>query len=286
MFRAFIVYCFLLTILLSMHLEIDVGATKTLFAVFSADGQKKTEHKIATDHNYEDFKASIKKALNEDLATYQFSHCCCAVPGKVDRENGVGIVFGNLPWQNVPIADDFAQILGQVRIFVENDAKMAGLYEAKSLPEFNRLLYIAPGTGVGIAFIVDGANDLSIDDLGGRTFLLDWRAKKIAWDEISSGRALTSKYGQKAAEITKPQIWQDYVHGLAFGINRLIESKKPEVVVIGGGVGAHFEKFQPYLEKELKKIGSSQVTMPKILKARRPEEAVIYGCYEYIKVNS
>jgi hypothetical protein len=50
-------------------------------------------------------------------------------------------------------------------------------------------------------------------------------------------------------------------------------------------VGAHFEKFQPFLEEALKKINNPLVPVPHLLKAQRPEEAVIYGCYEYIVQN-
>jgi predicted NBD/HSP70 family sugar kinase len=65
----------------------------------------------------------------------------------------------------------------------------------------------------------------------------------------------------------------------------LLATIQPDVVVVGGGVGAHFEKFQPFLEEALKKINNPLVPVPPLLKAQRPEEAVIYGCYEYIVQN-
>jgi glucokinase len=58
---------------------------------------------------------------------------------------------------------------------------------------------------------------------------------------------------------------------------------QPEVVIIGGGVGTHFDKYGKLLETELKKYQTPLVPIPPIRAAQRPEEAVIYGCYELVK---
>jgi hypothetical protein len=55
-------------------------------------------------------------------------------------------------------------------------------------------------------------------------------------------------------------------------------------VVIGGGVGTHFDKFGGILRAQLKEMAEEQgVVVPQILGAKRSEEAVIYGCYEFAK---
>ena len=100
---------------------------------------------------------------------------------------------------------------------------------------------------------------------------------------MASGRALKKKYGKKASEIDDPAIWQAYVKDLAPGMSELVAVVQPEVIIIGGGVGAHLEKFQPYHVHELKKYENHMVIIPPIIKAKRPEEAVIYGCYDFIR---
>jgi len=50
-------------------------------------------------------------------------------------------------------------------------------------------------------------------------------------------------------------------------------------------VGTHFEKFGDLLEGELKKYDLPLINMPKIIGASRPEDAVVYGCYDYAKEN-
>jgi glucokinase len=58
---------------------------------------------------------------------------------------------------------------------------------------------------------------------------------------------------------------------------------QPDLIVIGGGVGTHFEKFEKPLLNELKKYENPLAPTPLIRKAVHPEEAVIYGCYELAK---
>lgn len=250
-------------------------------AAFNDSGELEKTYKFPTNKDYQQFLGDLGKALVL-FRQYEFKAACCAIAGKVDREKGVGLSFGNLPWTNVGIANDVSRLLNGVKVYVENDAKAAALFQFNVIGDFKGLLYIAPGTGVGIAFIKNGVNDQSIDDLGGRTFMLDINGQKVAWDDISSGRALSAKYGKKAAEIEDPDTWRDYVKGLAQGIGLLIKAKSPDVVVIGGGVGAHLDKFQGYLEEELKK-NASLPKIPPIFEAKRSEEAVIYGCYQYAK---
>jgi predicted NBD/HSP70 family sugar kinase len=103
------------------------------------------------------------------------------------------------------------------------------------------------------------------------------------WEDFASGRALKARYGKQASEITDPAIWQEYTKLLVAGLEDLLAIIKPDAVIFGGGVGAHFENFKGFLEDELNKINNPLVPVPPLLKAQRPEEAVIYGCYEFIK---
>ena len=66
----------------------------------------------------------------------------------------------------------------------------------------------------------------------------------------------------------------------------LLAIVQPELIIFGGGVGTYLEKFQKYLMEELNSVKNPLVPVPPIIKAKRPEEAVIYGCYEYLKANA
>src|SRR5690349_1072550 len=125
-----------------MYLGIDVGGTKTLLAVFNAKGEIVKQSKFDTPKKYADFLKALKIALAE-FNDYHFLAACCAIPGKVDRKHGVGVVFGNLAWHDAPIKKDVGQLLGGKKLYLENDANLAGLYEAsvfKSL--YRKVLYL------------------------------------------------------------------------------------------------------------------------------------------------
>ena len=59
----------------------------------------------------------------------------------------------------------------------------------------------------------------------------------------------------------------------------LIVLLSPDCIVIGGGVGAHLEKFHEKLFNELEIYQSKMVKLPQIRGSQHPEEAVIYGGY-------
>ncbi len=81
-----------------------------------------------------------------------------AVPGLVDRENGIGIRYVNVPgWENIPVRTYLEERLG-IPVTVEHSLKATALAAAR-LPE-NRdaqdLLFILVGRGVGMAILANG----------------------------------------------------------------------------------------------------------------------------------
>jgi|SRR5579862_1813648 len=268
------------------YLAIDVGATKTLFAVFDMDGEMICEKKIKTNPDYGQFKAEVGDCLKE-LDQFEFSHCCCALPGRIDIQNGIGLRFGNLPsWQDVPVKKDLEEFMPATKALVHNDAKLAGLSESILLhKKYSKVLYITISTGIGGGIIINDVIDPEFIGFEPGSLVFEHDGKTEKWEAFASGKALRAKTGRLAAEIDDPAIWQEYVKTLVPGFEDLLATIQPDAVIIGGGVGAHFEKFKPYLEAELIKINNPLVPIPPLLKAQRPEEAVIYGCYDYIKQN-
>ncbi|HSX45758.1 MAG TPA: hypothetical protein VLG27_02005, partial [Candidatus Saccharimonadia bacterium] len=56
--------------------------------------------------------------------------------------------------------------------------------------------------------------------------------------------------------------------------------QQPDVIVIGGSVGAYFDRYDKTLKTELEKYDLPTVKLPVLMGAQRPEEAVIFGCYD------
>ena len=265
-----------------MFLAVDVGGSKTLVACFDGKGQLKTDVKFSTPQDYESWLEHFKAAVAE-LKCEDFAAGAIAIPGLVDRERGIAIAYGNLPWREVPIVEDVERLL-HCPIVLENDAKAAGLAEAKLLKnEFRKVLYVTIGTGIGNAIIIDGKIDPDFADSEGGQILLEHQGKLEQWEDFASGKAIEKQYGKKASDITDPQAWYMIARNIALGLIDLVATLTPDVIILGGGIGAHLDKFQSRLAEQMKIYENPLFKMPPIRKAQHPEEAVIYGCYELTK---
>jgi len=265
-----------------MYLAVDIGGTKTLLAVFDVKGKMRKELKFPTPQDYETFLAELDSNVKK-LDVDDFQAAAVAVPGLLDRDAGKVLALGNLPWKNEPIEAEIESLLG-CPVAIENDAKLAGLSEAiLIIKEFKRTLYITISTGIGLSLITNGIIDTKVGDLGGKGLLVEHNEKLVPWESFASGKAIFEKYGKRASDITDQADRKLISHNLAIGFIDLIAVLQPEVIVVGGGVGAHFEKFDKYLVKELKSYEVPMLPIPPIRKAQHAEEAVIYGCYELVK---
>ena len=83
----------------------------------------------------------------------------------------------------------------------------------------------------------------------------------------------------KAADIVDPGVWYQIARNIALGLIDVIAATTPDIVVIGGGVGSHFEKFGDTLIGELALYEDNMIHVPPIIGAKNAEDAVIYGCY-------
>jgi len=268
------------------YLGIDIGGSKTLFAVFDAGGKVIFEHKIKTPQVYQELITAIANVLKVELAPYKFSIVCCAVPGWIDFDKGVAVGFGNLPWENVPILKDLEAIMPGIKVLLHNDAKLAGLSEAKILPDtYRKVMYLTVSTGIGGGLIIDGVIHPDFANFEPGQMMFEHDGKLMQWEDFASGKALKERYGKLASELEDQQAWKDFSQLIALGLEELLATIQPDVVVFGGGVGAHFEKFKDFLEEDLNAIKNPLVPIPPLVKAQRSEEAVIYGCYDYIVQN-
>lgn len=266
-----------------MYLAIDVGGTKTLFAVVDGHGKIVKQHKLPTPMEYPDFLKMVVMSRHGVLKDYNFTAACCAMPGRVDHEAGVITGFGNLPWHAIPVKKDLSHSLG-LEVLIENDAKLAGLSEARRVMDtYNKALYLTISTGIGGGLISDGKIDPELAHAEPGQILLEHDGQLVQWEKFASGHAIVERYGKKAADINDEATWRKIVKDLSVGMYDLIATMQPDVVIIGGSVGSHFKKYGALLNSELKKLETTLVPIPPVVAAKYPEEAVIYGCYDFIK---
>lgn len=262
-----------------MYGAVDIGGTKTLVAVFDEQGQIIEQIKFLTPKDYSEFSTELAATVAK-LSTKEFVQGAVGIRGNIDREAGLSLFDDVLPWDKTPVRDDCEKIF-KCPFALENDSKLAGLSEALLVKDiYRKVLYVTISTGVGSAFIVDGKLDPDTQDseIGKSVYEHEGEIRKL--EDFASGGAIVKKYGKRASDLDDPAIWREISRNLAIGLINAAAAFTPDVIIIGGGVGSHYHKFEQPLADAITQIIPEALTMPPIQQARRPEEAVIYGCYE------
>lgn len=264
-----------------MYLGIDVGGTKTLVASLDDTGVIQEQFRFATPQKYEDFLVELARNVAQ-LSTSDFKACGIGIPARIDRTHGVGIAFSHLDWHNVAVQADIEQLV-HCPVALENDSKLAGLSESMLVKDIRKVLYVTVSTGIGTAYIVDQHIDPEQAGSEGGHILLEHEGKYQRWEDFASGSAIYKKYKTPVKDIDDARILRTIARNIAIGLIDLIAITTPDVVIFGGSVGTHFPKYSQYLQEYLEKYDNPMIELPKLQAAGRPEQAVVYGCYDYAK---
>ena len=269
-----------------MIIAIDTGGTKTLLAGFSKEGKLLKSFEFQTPKSQQKYleiiEKVIKKEFSKQLKEGEIQAISCAEPGII--ENGTILWAKNLRWQNFNIKDEFLKIFPNIKILVENDANLAGLFESKNFKnKAQNILYVTLSTGIGSGIITDGKinQGLKNSEIGRIPIEFDGRVRE--WEEFASARAIFNVYGKYASEISKPRQWQNIADRISRGFLVIIPIIQPELIIVGGSLGENFKKFDLFLEQIVHKNLPEGISCPKIIQAQKPREAVIYGCFEFAK---
>lgn len=149
---------------MSSAIAMDVGGTRIKCAIVDADGQvPHTErHPTAAERGPEAviesildiLSALVDKARADGLSPQAVG---VAVPGVVDEEAGVAAWSANVGFRDVPLRDRVAAHLG-LPVALGHDVRAGGLAEATfgGGQDGRDVLFVAIGTGIAAAYIVDG----------------------------------------------------------------------------------------------------------------------------------
>jgi len=264
-----------------MYLAIDIGGTKTLVASINDEGVIIEHIRFETPKTYEEFLKEL--AINvANISTKDFFACGVGVPGRLDRDRSICIAAGNLPWRDIPIQRDIQKLV-PCPVMIENDAKLAGLSEAMLVKYlYSRVLFVTISTGIGVGLIVDQKIDPGLADAEAGFMLVEQDGKAEYWEKIASGAAIVKKYGKRAHDITDKNSWEEIAHNVGIGLSDLICVVQPDIIVLGGSVGQYLERFKEPLERVLHRYELPLTKVPPVIAASRPDDAVLYGCYDLV----
>jgi glucokinase len=253
---------------------IDLGGTAIKLGRFTEDGNCLQSLTVATPQpaTPEAVIMEMVDAIAQIDPDNQTIAIGVGTPGPADVTGRIAKVAINLAgWHDVPLANWLEAKTGKPTILA-NDANCAGLGEAwlGAGRNFQNLILLTLGTGVGGAIILDGKLFVGHQGAGAELGLITLNpdgpmcgsGNQGSLEQYACISAIRRRTGKEPAELGKLAqngdaealtFWQEYGRDLGIGLTSLIYVLTPQAVIIGGGVGASFEFFLPSMQAEIEK---------------------------------
>ena len=306
---------------MSYRIGIDLGGTFVKFGAVDESGNILKKDKIPTPAGC-DYMATVSaiaeavKGMIADMGVPESVGIGC--PGVIDGEHGMVVTGGNLGWENKPLAEDLGSLLG-ISATLVNDANAAafGEYACGAGKQYNSIVLITLGTGVGSGIVLNGklfeGNEGAGAELGhevirfggekcacGRRGCFEAYASATAlirqtkrsmekdkqsmlWQlcggDIESVNGKTAFDGAAAGDKTAKRVVNNYLRYLSEGLANIANTFRPDVILIGGGISAQGENLTKPLQKRLDKLmlGHGRYAPVKIKAASLSNDAGLVG---------
>lgn len=264
---------------------IDLGGSKIALGIVSREYRvlARADHPTLAEEGVESVIGRMISAVKQLVAScgMTMSRLCgisVAAAGAIDSQRGIVTLSPNLPgWRDIPLGSIIEERLG-IRTWLLNDANAAALGEhhlgvGRGV---DNLIYLAIGTGIGGAIIIDGKlytgasgsageiGHMTIEVNGpgcecGNSGCLEQLAAgkaiaREAKERLSSGErsSLTETVAGKIENITAKEVAVaaregdslagDVIYGaatyLGVGMVNLVNIFNPEMIVVGGGIAS------------------------------------------------
>lgn len=232
--------------------------------------------------------AELVKFLKEEAGSTVVTGVGVGCPGAITSSIGMVDFSGNLKWNFVPLGDKLAAKVG-LPVRVSNDANVAALGEAKygAGKKYNNSVMVTLGTGVGGGIIIDGklfeGNQSKGAEIGHTVVKAGGEKcpgcqRRGCFEAYSSATALIrdtkramKKYpdsllwkvcpdiekvnGKTVFEARllgdKPaiEVYNDYIRMLGESLVNIINTFRPEAIILGGGICAEGDVLLAPLKK-------------------------------------
>lgn len=275
-----------------LTIGVDVGGTSVRAGVVDAEGAVLDTAQAATPGKDSALESAIVGVIDQLAARHPVRAVGLALAGFITPDRRVVRFAPHLPWRGAPVADRLAERLadhGTLPVVIEHDANAAALAERRfgaasgSGARARSIVFIALGTGIGAALLIDGrlyrgAHGVA-PELGHLRVVPDGRAcpcgKRGCWERYCSGTALVTTLVEllaaepsaspmlarmaavEARGITGRQVataardgdplgrraMAELARWLGEGLALVADVYDPELVVIGGGVSGSAPLF-------------------------------------------
>ena len=258
----------------------------------SLEEQKRQLRSAGAEEIFADMAKACLAALEDAGVSMQdVSSVGIGSPGTINKETGMIEFSNNLEFFNVPARELLQAKLGDVPIYLDNDANCAALGEAYAGAGHGVANFIAItlGTGVGSGIVIDGKLVTGINyaagEMGHTVICVDGEkcncGRRGCWESYSSATALivqtkdamkhapdslmweiadgsafnvngrTAFDAMRKGDAAAKKVVENYIYYLAMGITNVVNIFQPDIICIGGGIGHEGETLLAPLRKQL-----------------------------------
>ncbi len=244
----------------ALVIGLDIGGSKTLAGLVSRDGESKRTMQVATAPSPQAIFSAAQSLCESLIAAADAPVLGIGIgsAGIIDTEEG-SVIFANenLPgWTGSRLTD--LAIGAGLPITVENDVRALAYGEAimGAGADYDSLLCVTVGTGIGGALILDGAVWHGVDYSAGEIgyLVVDWDGDEpLILDQYASGPAIERAYqaaGEReerlplteisqlaaAGDVTATEVIKVKARQLGVILAGYIASINPAALIVGGGV--------------------------------------------------
>lgn len=260
---------------------IDLGGTNIVASVVNdkyeilGTGKTPTLLPRSAEEIFDDIASVCRVAMEKaGVEISEISSIGMGAPGTVNKE-GVIEFSNNLKFDNIPAKDMLRERLGDVPVYLENDANCAALGEAYAGCGCgsNNFIAVTLGTGVGSGIILNGKIVSGVNCAGGEcghtVIVVDGEpcncGRKGCWEAYASATALirqtkeamdknpdsvmheiakaegkvngrTSFDAMRKGDKAGTEVVENYIKYVSCGITNLVSIFQPEIICIGGGI--------------------------------------------------
>lgn len=301
------------------YIGADVGGTNIRFAAMDSFGKPLIEVREPTPahegpKNMLDLLAKLYNQVSQQLNAEKINFLPAlgvGWPGPVDRNRGIVFETHNISgFDNFKFTENLKNIIG-VPVYLENDAKCAGLAEKNFGvgQEFQDFVYLTFGTGIGGVVYSKGKIQYGSQGLAGEIGHMTLYPKGElctcgnhgCFERYGSAKALERRYfSATGKELSAKEIllsyenshesisklMELYIDDLSIGIGSLITILNPQAIVFAGGLfKSGGGKILPAVKKKLETQGfHSMKSNVKLLSSPLHGKAGVLGAASLTRV--
>lgn len=296
------------------YLAIEIGGTKLQIVTGDESGKVKEKLRFDIDKNHgaAGIKKQIEDALKDLLLKIKPSAAGIGFGGPVDWKTGKICLSHQIGgWAGFDLAN-WLQSITNVPVYIDNDANVAALGEAKqgAGKAYNIVFYVTLGSGVGGGLVkngriyhgaIPGESEIGHIRLDRNRSTVESKCSGWAVDkkvreaiakepngilgelakDVVAGEAKLIKSAIEQGDLRAKQILKETGEDLAFGLSHVVHLFHPEVIVLGGGLSFIGEPLRAVVEVELcSYLMEAFLPGPKVFLSKLREDAVPVGALE------